>query len=126
MNEINKQNLSEQTRFRLHQIISIKNYFYQETDQKKLCCKKLGKFATILDYIDKVLIVLSPTSGGVCIMSSASVAGAPTGITGASFTLILSLATAIAKKLLNTTRNNKKSMTEFQWWLKVNYIALKI
>ena len=116
MNEINKQNLSEQTRFRLHQIISIKNYFYQEIflpDQKKLCCKKLGKFATILDYIDKVLIVLSPTSGGVCIMSSASVAGAPTGITGASFTLILSLATAIAKKLLNTTRNKKKAWQNF-------------
>ena len=54
------------------------------------------------------MTVLSPTSGGVCIMSSASVAGAPTGIAGASFTLISSLATAIAKKLLNTTRNKKK------------------
>ena len=41
-------------------------------------------------------------------MSSASVAGAPTGIAGVSFTLISSLATAIAKKLLNTTRNKKK------------------
>ena len=48
---------------------------------------------TTLDYIDKVLIVLSATRGGVCIMLSAGVVGAPIGITGGSFTLILSLAT---------------------------------
>ena len=55
-----------------------------------------------------MLIVLSATSGGVCIISSASVAGAPIGIVGASFTLILSLATGITKELLSTTRNKKK------------------
>ena len=55
-----------------------------------------------------MLIVLSATSGGVCIISSASVAGAPVGIVGASFTLILSLATGITKELLSTTRNKKK------------------
>ena len=54
------------------------------------------------------MIVLSATSGGVCIISSASVAGAPIGIVGASFTLILSLATGITKELLSTTRNKKK------------------
>ena len=55
-----------------------------------------------------MLIVLSATSGGVCIISSASVAGAPIGIVEASFTLILSLATGITKELLSTTRNKKK------------------
>ena len=39
---------------------------------------------------------------------SASVVGAPIGIAGASFTLILSLATGITKKLLGTIRNKKK------------------
>ena len=39
---------------------------------------------------------------------SASVVGAPIGIAGASFTLILSLATGITKKLLSTIRNKKK------------------
>ena len=53
-------------------------------------------------------------------MLSASVDGAPIGIAGASFTLILSLATGITKILLSTTKNKKKSMTEFLWWLKVN------
>ena len=108
MDKIYKQNLSEQTRFQLDQIIDIENYFHQEIDQKKLCCKKLGKFATALDYIDKVFIVLSATSGRVCIILSASVVGAPIGIAGASFTLILSLATGITKKLLSTIRNKKK------------------
>ena len=66
------------------------------------------------------MIVLPATSGGVRIMLSASVDGAPIEIAGASFTLILSLATGITKKLLSTTKNKKKSMTEFLWWLKVN------
>ena len=59
------------------------------------------------DYIDKVLLVLSATSSGVCVISSVSVVGAPTGIAGASFTLIVSLTTGIIKKLLSITRNKK-------------------
>ena len=58
--------------------------------------------------MDKILIVLSATSSGVCIISSASVVGAPVGIASASFTLIFSLTTGIVKKLLNITRNKKK------------------
>ena len=38
-------------------------------------------------YIDKILIVLSATSSGVCIILSASVVGAPIGLTSGSFTL---------------------------------------
>ena len=54
------------------------------------------------------MIVLCATSGGVCIISSASVVGAPVGIAGAIFTLILSFATGRTKKVLSTTRNKKK------------------
>ena len=108
MNEINKINLSEQTKFRLSEIIGIENYFHQEINQRKSCSKKLSKYVTAFDYIDKILIVLSATSSGVCIISSASVVGAPVGIASASFTLIFSLTTGIVKKLLNITRNKKK------------------
>ena len=80
MNEINQTNLSEQTKFRLSEIIGIENYFHQEINQRKTCSKKLSKFATAFDYVDKILIVLSPTSSGVCIIFSASVVGTPTGI----------------------------------------------
>ena len=40
---IDKTNLSEQTKFRLSEIIGIENYFYQEIDQRKSCSKKLNK-----------------------------------------------------------------------------------
>ena len=59
---IDKTNLSEQTKFRLSEIIGIENYFYQEINQRKSCSKKLNKYVTTFDYIDKVLIVLSATS----------------------------------------------------------------
>ena len=54
MNEINKINLSEQTKFRLSGIIGIENYFHQEIGQRKSYSKKLNKYATAFDYIDKV------------------------------------------------------------------------
>ena len=86
MNEINKINLSEQTKFRLSEIIGIENYFHQEINQRKLCSKKLSKYIAAFDYIDKFLIVLSATSGGVCVISSVSVLGAPVRIAGDSLT----------------------------------------
>ena len=98
MNEINKINLSEQTKFRLSEIIGIENYFHQEINQRKSCSKKLSKYVTAFDYIDKILIVLS----------AASVVRAPVGIGSASLTLIFSLTTGITKKLLSITRNKKK------------------
>ena len=107
MNEIDKINLSEQTKFRVSEIIEIANYFHQEINQRKSCSKNLSKYVTAFDYIDKILIVLSATSSGVCIMSSASVVGAPAGIASTSFTLIFSL-TRIIKKLLSIRRNKKK------------------
>ena len=100
--------MSEQTKFRLSEIIGIEDYFHQEINQRKSCSKKLSKYVTAFDYIDKILIVLSATSSGVCIISSASVVGAPVGIASASFTLIFSLTTGIIKKLLSITRNKKK------------------
>ena len=54
MNEINKTNLSEQTKFRLSEIIGIKNYFHQEISQRKLCSKRLSKYVTAFDCIDKI------------------------------------------------------------------------
>ena len=106
--EIDKTKLTEQMKIRLNKITEIENYFNQEINQRKLCSKKLSTYVAAFDYIDKVLIVLSATSGGVCIISSASALGAPTGIAGASFTLIFSLTTRMIKKLLSITRNKKK------------------
>ena len=81
----------------------------------------------ILIILDQILIVLSATTGGVCVVSHATAVGAPVRIASAGFTIEFSLATGIIKKLLSTTRKKKrKSMIKFLSWLKVNSIALKI
>ena len=101
--------MSEETKFRLSEILGTENYFYQEIDQIKWYCKKLNKYVTIFDYVDKILIILSATSGSVSIISFTSIFGASVGIVSASFTLILFIATGIIKKLLSMTRNKKKN-----------------
>ena len=75
--------------------------------------KKISKYVTAFDYIDKILIVLSSTTGGVSICLFTSIVGAPIGIASASFTLIFPLTTGISKKLLNITRKKRKSMIKF-------------
>ena len=65
--------------------------------------KKLNKYIAAFDYIDKALIDLSGTNGGISIISFTSIIGIPTGIASASFNLIFSLATGIIKKLLKET-----------------------
>ena len=61
--EINKTNLSGQTKFRLSEITRIENYFHQGINQRKICIKKLSIYTTTFDYIDSILIVLSATTG---------------------------------------------------------------
>ena len=68
--------MTEQTKIRLNKISEIEKCFQQEINQRKLCSKKLIKYVVAFDYIDKVLIVLSATSGGVSITSFTSVVGA--------------------------------------------------
>ena len=100
--------MTDQTKFRLNKISKIENYFNQEINQRKLCSKKLSKYVTAFDYIDKILIVLSAITGGVCIVSHATIVGDPVTIASAGFTNMFSLTTGIIKKLLSTTRNKKK------------------
>ena len=79
--------------------------FSSRDNQRKLCVKKFSKHVTAFEYIDKILIVLTATTGGVFIISFI---GALVGIASASFTSIFSLTTGIIKKLLRITRNKKK------------------
>ena len=106
---IDRTNLTEQTKIRLNKITKIENYFHQEINQRKSCSKKLSKYVATFDYIDKILIVLSATSGGVSIISFTNVVGVPVGIASANFTLIFSLATRIIKKFLIITRKKEKA-----------------
>ena len=126
MNEIDKTNLSDQTKFRLDEISKIENYFNSEINQRKLCSKKLSKYVTTFSCIDKILIVLNATTGGVCIISHVIVVGAPVGIASAGITIVFSLATGIITKLLKTTRNKKKKHDKILTLAKINSMALKL
>ena len=107
VNKIDKTNLTDQIKFRLNEISKIENYFASEINQRKSSSKKLSKYVAAFDYIDKILIVLLHQVEEF-IISSVSLVGAPTGIVGASFTLMFSLTTGIIKKLLSITRKKKK------------------
>ena len=69
MHEIDKTKLTEQTKFRLYEIKNIDNCFVNDINQQKGHSKKLNKYVTIFDYIDKILIALSATTSGVSIIS---------------------------------------------------------
>ena len=100
--------MSDQTKFRLDEIKEIRNYFNSEIDKRKLCSKKLSKYVSTFNYIDKILIILNARTGGVCIISNATLVGAPVGIASTGFTIVFGLTTGIIKRLLKTTRNKKK------------------
>ena len=91
MNEINEINLTDQTKSKPNKITEIENCFHQEINHRKSCSKNWANMLLQIYYIDKILIVLSATSSGVCIILSASVVGAPIGLASASFTLELTL-----------------------------------
>ena len=86
----------------------LKIIFIKRLIKKKSYSKKLSKYITAFDYLEKIINVLSATTGGVSIISFTSIFGAPVGIASASFTLIITLTTGILKKLLNIARNKKK------------------
>ena len=49
MDEINKINLLEQTKFRLDEISKIEDYVLEEINQRKSCSQKLSKYITTFD-----------------------------------------------------------------------------
>ena len=101
--------LSDQTKFRLNEINRRKDYFNSEIQERKSMSKKLSKYIAAFDYIDKTLIVLSVTSGGISIISFTSVTGTPAGLPNASFTLVLCLTTGMMKKLFKVTKKRRKT-----------------
>ena len=113
MHEIDETKLTDQTKLRLYEIKKIDNYLINEINQQKSYSKKLNRYVTFFDYIDKILIFLSATAGGISIISFASTIWAPVGIASASFTLIFSLTTGIIKKLLDITRKKKRRHDRF-------------
>ena len=125
MHEIDKTRLSDQAKYRLYEIKKIENYFINEINERKSYNKKLSKYVTIFDYIDKILIVLSVSSSGISIISFASTIGVPAGIASACFTLIFSITAGIIKKLLSTTIKKKKKHDQILMLAKSKYNSIE-
>ena len=106
--KLTKQTFQNRKKFGLSEIIGIESYFHQEISQRKSCNKKLSKYVTAFNYIDKILVVLSTRSSGVYIIWSATFVGAPFGMASSSVTLIFSLTIGVIKTLLCINRNKKK------------------
>ena len=100
--------MKDQTKFRLNGINIIKYYFSSEVQERKVASKNLSKYIAAFNCIDRILVALSETSGGISIISFTNVIGVPVGIACASFSRVFSLTTGIIKKLLKITRNKKK------------------
>lgn len=70
---IDTSNLSDETKITLNEIMKMKDYFNSEFQERKTISKKLSKFFASFDFIEKILVALSSTSGWVSIIFFASV-----------------------------------------------------
>ena len=111
--------------YRLYEIKRIENYFINEINEKESYSKKLNKYVTIFDYIDKILIILSATTGGMSIISFTSIIGVSVGIVSASFTLNFSITLGINKKLLSATMKKKKKHDQIFMLAKSKYNSIE-
>ena len=103
---------SNEQQFGLNKIKKIKHYFVTKIKERELMSKRLSKYIASFDYFDKLLIVLSVTTGSISIASFATVIGAPVGMMSTSCSLAFSVTTVIVKKLLKATRNKKEKQNK--------------
>ena len=99
--------LTDVNKYRQDEINKIRDYFDNETKERKDIIKKLNKYLVSFDYLYKIFITLSASFGTLSIASQATVIGIPAGITGGSLTLIFTIGTGINKSLLKVTKKRK-------------------
>ena len=66
-------NLHDQQQFRLNKTNKIKDYFVVKIKEREVMSKRLSKHIASFDYFDKLLIVLSVTTGSISIALFATV-----------------------------------------------------
>ena len=100
--------LNDQQQFRLNKINEIKDYFVAKIKEREPMSKRLINYIASFDYFDKSLIFLSVATGSISIASLATIIWATVGMMSASCSLAFSITTGFVKRLLKTTRNEKK------------------
>ena len=101
--------LTDVNKYRIDEIYKIKEYFDNESKERKDIIKKLNKYLVSFGYLDKIFITLSASFSTLSIVSYATVVGLPVGIASSSLTLIFAISTGINKSLLKVTKKRKKN-----------------
>ena len=83
---MNNLELTDVNKYRLDEINKIKEYFDNQSKERKDIIKKLNKYLVSFDYLDKIFITLSASFGTLSIASYAAVVGIPVGIVVSSLT----------------------------------------
>ena len=100
--------------------ISLNDQIKFSLKERKEINKKLSKYIIVFDYIDKIFITLSASSGTLSLASHATIAGIPVEIAESSLTVVFSLTIGIVQKLLNVTRRKKEKTIKLSCWVKIN------
>ena len=99
--------LNEQTNYRLIEINKIKDYFECEIKEQEVIIRKLSKYITCFDYMDKLSTAFLTIFSGVNIFSHIK-DKKYTGIISSVVSLFFCLSVGIIKKLLYETKKRKK------------------
>lgn len=67
---------------------------------EKIIIKRLNKYITVVNYTDKILLVLPGASSGVFLFSSNPVIGTPVGIASTSISLVFLIGNRVVKMFL--------------------------
>ena len=96
--------LTDVNKYSLDEVNKIRDYFNNETKERKDIIKKLNKYLVSFDYLDKIFITLLASFSTLSIASYASVLDLPVGIVGSSLTSIFTISPGINKSLLKVTK----------------------
>ena len=88
--------------YRLNKVSEIEAYLLEEIEVRERIAKKMKRFNTITGIAETGLISSTVITGGISIAAFCSGAGLPVGISLSGTSLLLSLATAIARKSFKT------------------------
>ena len=84
-------NLEDQSNYRLREISKIKDYFNEEVQYQQFLTSKLSKYLTILDYVNKILIVVLTVFSGTNIFTHVKGHKQLLGLITSIFSLLFSL-----------------------------------
>ena len=107
------QEVNPQT-YRLEKIREIEAYFLDEIDAREKLAKNIKCFSTITTVLDTSLIKTTAITGGISIAAIASGIGLPVGISLSATSLLLSLATTIARKTMSIFKSKEKKNADIR------------